>query len=153
MEEWIPWLQANWFTAIQTVGILGSLWLAVATLRRDIQTRRTADLLSLTAHHRELWKDSYRSPELQRIFQTEVDLVGLPISVAEEEFLNSAIVHFYVGWRLVVAQRIVPPRVFASDVRSFFSLPLPHAVWERTKAVRDPNFVRFVDKAQRQASA
>jgi hypothetical protein len=35
----------------------------------------------------------------------------------------------------------------ADDVRGFFSLPLPRAVWEKTKANRNRQFVRFVERA------
>jgi hypothetical protein len=35
----------------------------------------------------------------------------------------------------------------ADDVREFFSLPLPRAVWEKTKKNRNRRFVRFVERA------
>ena len=33
------------------------------------------------------------------------------------------------------------------DAGVFFSLPLPHAVWNQTKNARDPDFVRFMEAA------
>jgi hypothetical protein len=32
------------------------------------------------------------------------------------------------------------------DIRWFFSLPVPKAVWEETKLRQDAGFVRFVEK-------
>jgi hypothetical protein len=34
-----------------------------------------------------------------------------------------------------------------SDIRDFFALPLPRAVWEKTKVCRNQRFVRFVERA------
>jgi hypothetical protein len=35
------------------------------------------------------------------------------------------------------------------DVASFFSLPIPGAVWEEMKIYQDSDFVRFVESAKR----
>ena len=35
------------------------------------------------------------------------------------------------------------------DVRSFFSLPLPKAVWEKTKIFQNQDFVKFVEMCRR----
>jgi hypothetical protein len=37
----------------------------------------------------------------------------------------------------------------ALDAGEFFSLPLPRAVWEKTKKFRNPRFVRFVERAMK----
>jgi len=35
------------------------------------------------------------------------------------------------------------------DVREFFSLPIPRAVWNEMKSYQDSDFVRFVEEARR----
>jgi hypothetical protein len=35
----------------------------------------------------------------------------------------------------------------AADARAFFTLPLPHLVWERSKQPRNPRFVQFIEDA------
>ena len=141
------WLTDNWFNLVQTCGIIGSIALTAAALRRDHRARRIGDLLTQTAHHRELWSELHRRPELSRIPHDEVDLIAQPVSVAEEEFLLLVIVHFHVGWMLAREGAFVTLDLLKRDAQTFFALPLPHVVWERTKAVRDPLFVRFIEKS------
>jgi hypothetical protein len=38
-------------------------------------------------------------------------------------------------------------KLLAKDAGSFFKLPLPHVVWDKTKEFRNPRFVRFVERA------
>lgn len=147
MGDLLSWLYPNWFSLAQTVGIMGSLWFAAATLRRESRGRRLSNLLALTTEHRELWSEVHRRADLARIMCAEVDLVGAPISVAEAEFLNVAFVHFETGWHLAREGRLLRLDVLATDIRAFLALPIPRAVWERTKGVREKRFVRFVEKA------
>jgi len=141
------WLETNWFTLVQSVGIVGSLWFAVAAFRREVASRKVGDLLTLSQHHRDLWSEVHRRPELGRVLQREVDFVASPISLAEEEFLNVVIVHFQTSWLLAREGAMLTLDVLAADVRWFFSLPLPRAVWQRTREFRDPIFVEFVESA------
>jgi hypothetical protein len=143
------WLNQNWFNLIQTLGILGSIWLTIASLRRETRARKLGDYLTLAGQHRELWSEAHRRPDLARIFQSELDLVAKPISVAEEEFLRLVIVHFSSGWLLARDDFVISLEVIAADVRGFFSLPLPRAIFERARESTDPAFVAFVDQALR----
>jgi hypothetical protein len=67
--------------------------------------------------------------------------------VAEEEFLNLVMAHFQTSWRIAKVGGIITLGELAADVRGFFSLPLPRAVWEKTKGFRNRRFVKFVKKA------
>lgn len=104
-------------------------------------------MLTLSEHHRNLWAVLTQKPELERIFQTDVDALKCPITVVEEVFLNEAIVQFLTGWRIATAGGITTVRELAADMRGFFSLPLPRAVWEKTKTTRNERFVEFVERA------
>ena len=123
--------------------------MATVTLRREARARRMGDYLTVVTHHRELWSEAHRRPDLARLFQTEVDLVGAPVTVAEEEYLNLVIDHFYTGWVLVNDGIVLKAKVLAADTRAFFSLPVPRRVWDETKPQRDPAFARFVEKSLR----
>lgn len=147
MAAFLPWFDQNWFTLIQTLGIMGGLWLTSATLRRDRQARKLGDLLTLAGQHRDLWSDAHRRPELGRIMQADVDLVAQPVSTSEEEFLNLVIVHFYTGWLLAREAALLRLDVLGTDAGSFFALPLPRWVWAQTRHRRDPQFIRFVERA------
>ena len=105
MAAWLPWLEQNWFVLIQTLGIVGSIVLTACTVRRDTRARRLGDYLTVVSQHRELWSEAHRRPELARLFQTEIDLVAAPLTVAEEEYLNLIIDHFHTGWHRPRAPR------------------------------------------------
>src|SRR5439155_20149793 len=110
------WLANNWFSLIQGLGIICGLLFTAFSIRRDTAARRASDLLSLSERHQELWAELYRSPELRRIRNREVDLLAEPVTAAEEEFLKLVFVHFHVGW--LVAQRgaLVPMEAVKKDV-------------------------------------
>jgi len=147
VEPLLLWLKDNWFTLLQTVGIVGGLLFTAVSVRQSTKARRASDLLSLTQQHRELWAEVYTRSGLERIFAEHVDLVGNPITVAEERFLNQVIVHFQTGWELSRNGFLLPRSAMEKDVYSFFSLPLPQFVWKQSKDGREPEFVRFVEKA------
>lgn len=144
MADFSSWSGDN---IIQTVGIITSLLMAAAAANREAKAKEIENLLTLSEHHRNLWTAISQRPELERIFQTDVDVLTSPASVVEEVFLNEAIVQFLTGWRIATAGGITTVRELAADVRGFFSLPLPRAVWEKTKAFRNHRFVRFVECA------
>ena len=146
------WLSDNWFTLLQSTAIVAGLLFTGAAAQREVRSRKTSDLLTLLQQHRELWSEVHRRPELSRVILSSVDLVGNPVSVAEERFLNLVIIHFHTGWQLAVLGVGHTPEILAMDVRDFFVLPLPRAVWEQSKAVRDPQFVRFVDEVLKKSS-
>jgi hypothetical protein len=49
------------------------------------------------------------------------------------------------AWRVARTGGVVTLKELATDARGFISLPLPRAVWEKTKGTRNPRFVRFVE--------
>jgi hypothetical protein len=147
MGAFSSWVDGNWFNVIQTFGIIGSLWLAGAAANRDARAKEIENLLSLSEHHRELWKAVPQRKDLQRVFQADANVLLTPATVAETEFLNLVIVHFQTGWWIAKAGGITTLKELKADARSFFNLPLPCAVWEKTKAFRNQRFVSFVEGA------
>lgn len=141
------WAEENWFNLIQTFGIMGSLWLASSAAHREAKAREVENLLTIADHHRELWEKASENPDLERVFQTDADTVAKRLTTVEEEFLNLVTVHFLTGWRIAKTGGITTLKEIQSDVRAVFSLPLPHAFWEKTKGFRNPEFVRFVEQA------
>lgn len=139
------WGSENWLPLLQSVGIVGSLLLTATTIRHSRKSREVGALLTLASNHRALWGEVHGRKDLARVLLPEVDLIERPISAEEEEFLNVVIVHFHTGWLLAKEGIGATLPVLAVDVRSFFSLPIPRAVWAKTKHAREPSFVRFVD--------
>lgn len=147
MGELSTWLGGNWFNLIQTIGIMGSLWLTAAAASREAKAREIENLLTISEHHRELWAGIHQRRELERIFQENPEVLSSSITTAEEEFLNLVMAHFQTSWRIAKVGGIITLKELAADVRRFFSLPLPCAVWKKTKKFRNRYFVQFVEKA------
>lgn len=145
MADTVAWLKENWFLLLQSLGISGGLLFTALSLRADVRARRTSDFLALAEHHRQLWDEIHQRPELARVMAEEADLANGPITVAEENFLNSVIVHFNTGWLIAREGALLTLEGFSRDVGTFFTLPLPRAVWNQTTAGRDPRFVAFVE--------
>lgn len=106
-----------------------------------------ANLLALDERHRALWSEVQRKPNLQRILAEEADLAEQPLSVEEQVCLRRIILQFETGWRLEKIMNRGELKALALDAADFFSLPLPRAIWERTKQYHNPKFVRFVERA------
>ena len=143
------WLRGNWFSLLQTLGIIGGLIFTAISIRQATNARKASDLLTLTEQHRELWNQVYSRPGLDRIFAASVDLVARPVTVAEAWFMNEVIVHFHTGWQLTCRGSLLALDAVKADVQGFFSLPIPKAVWEQTKSARDPKFVCFIEDCLR----
>jgi len=141
------WVGENWFNLVQSTGIIASLCLAALSARREAKAQEIENLLTISEHHRALWGEVSQRRELDRVFQSNVDFRTKPITVAEEEFLNLVIVQYLTGWRIAKTGGITTLKELATDVADFFTLPLPHAVWEKTRASRNEYFVRFVELA------
>ena len=139
------WLGNNWFSLVQSGGIVASLIFTAWSLRRDGRERRTATRLGLAEHHRELWAEVHRRPDLARLLRDDVDLVAGPVTPAEEEFLNVAIYHFQTCWELSREGQLLSGKALELDARSFFNHPIPNAVWTRSRHRRDPAFVAFIE--------
>lgn len=146
MGAFSSWVDGNWFNVIQTVGIIGSLWAATSAANRDAKAKEIENLLTLSEHHRELWKEVPQRKDLARIFCQDANALLTPATMAEAEFLNLVIVHFQTGWWIARAGGITALQEMKADIRSFFTLPLPRAVWEDTKQDRNKEFVRFVTR-------
>jgi len=57
--------------------------------------------------------------------------------------VNSKTIRFK---RIGVAGQCKSFKELAADVQEFFSRPLSHAVWEKTKEHCNPQFLRFVER-------
>lgn len=143
----LSWLEGNWFSLLQAVGIISGLFFTAASIRQGVKARQISDLLALTTQHRELWSELRTNPELSRVVSPSVDLVARPITFAEEQFINLAIVHFHTGFLLVDKGSLVSAKTLARDAKTFFSLPIPRVTWEGSRSGRDPRFVKFVESS------
>jgi hypothetical protein len=92
----LPWIASNWFTLLQSLGIIAGLTFTAVSFRMDTRSRRTAHLFTVTEHYRAIWSAMYERPNLSRVLSDSVDLVRVPIT-AEEELLVRMLI-FHLAW-------------------------------------------------------
>ncbi len=141
------WLWENWFSILQTGGIIGGLVLASASFSRDAKARRIANLITITEHHRNIWAQLFDRPELTRVVEASVDLRRKPITEAENLFVNLLIVHLSTAYRALNDGMLVRPEQLQRDIQWFFALPIPRAIWSESKILQDRRFIEFVEAA------
>ena len=141
----ISWLQANWFSLLQMLGIMGALFFNAYTMLLNSRIRKVDTLINITQQHRAIWLKFLDSPALKRINMPHVDLHKHPVTDDEQIFVNLIILHLSAVLVAVRQGIFSDPAGQEADIREFFSLPIPHAVWNQTKTFRDPETLRYVE--------
>ncbi len=143
---WLQWLREDWFTALQTLAILSGFLFTCITLRRDQRSRRVANLLLLTANHRDVWNRLFSHPELRRILSPHADLATKPVTDDETLFVSFLVLHLNSAFQAIKSGLLEAPEGLAADIRTFFAHPIPRAVWASLRPLQDRAFVAFVEK-------
>ena len=151
--EALRWIIQDWFTILSAIGIVGGLVFTAVSLRSETKTRRIANLLTLTANHREVWKELFRRPELARIVDRSVDVKKRAISPAERAFVTMVVLHVSSAYETLKDELVINQQGLRRDVGIFFSLPIPRAVWEESRVFQNADFVAFVEKCRRVVTA
>ncbi len=143
------WISQNWFDLFSSAGIIGGLWFTAVSLHSETKTRRVANLLTITANYREVWKEFFRSPELARVIEPLADVAKRPVTSEEEFFVSMVISHTSSMYEALKDELVTKQEGLRRDVGSFFSLPIPQAVWKKMKIFQNGDFVVFVEKCRR----
>ena len=146
LMSFAPWLTENWFQLLQSIGIVGSLFYAARSFQFGAKVQRSRNLIEITGHHREIWSQLYRSPELSRVREEHPDLGNEPITVAEELFVTQVILHLSSAFRASKQGVISSIEGTEADVRRFFSNPIPREVWNRKREFQDRDFAMFMER-------
>lgn len=142
------WLLANWFTLLNAVGVMGGLFFTAFSLRSQNKTRRIANLLTITANHREVWQEYAHNPQLKRVLDASVNLIKQPVTPEEEVFVNSVLLHSSSVYYAMQDELVIKLEGLRRDVSQFLSLPIPRAIWEKSKLVQNDDFVAFVESCR-----
>lgn len=145
--ELIHWITAHTFEILEGIGIIGSLLFTAISFRREDRSRHIANLLAITAQHRDIWSEVLDRPELARVLEKDVDILASPVTNAEALFVTFLIFHLHASFRAARSGLFTTFEGLAKDVEWFFSLPIPRAVWERSAAMLDAEFRGFVEAA------
>ena len=142
------WVAANLFNLLSAVGVIGSLWFTAISLRSETKTRRVANLLTITASHREIWSEFLKNEKLARVRDANANLLKQPVTDAERVFVTFVILHMSSVFHAMSDQLVVKVEGFRRDIAQFFSLPVPRDVWEKSKVLQNDDFVAFVESCR-----
>ena len=140
-------MSEHWFDFLQTLGIVAGFILSAYAIRRDERARQITNTLAVSNRYGQIWQTFYDRPELSRVLQRDVDLKSKPVTDREWLFVKMLILHLDTVWRAMNAGLFVELEGLKSDVRDFFSLPIPAAVWHIAKPLQNHDFVAFIDSA------
>jgi hypothetical protein len=141
----LQWASQNWFFLLQGAGIIGGLLFTGLALRMDAKERRNSNTLTIAQEHRELWANFYKRPEWSRVLDPKADLASQPVTHKEEMFILQLVVHLNTALEVLKPGKFAPTdEALRQDIRWFFSLPIPEAIWNLAKTRQDSGFVRFV---------
>src|SRR4051812_47969837 len=124
MASWDWWGQ-NWFTLLQSIGIIGGLLFTAFSMRSEMKTRRIGNVLAVTQNHREIWTEIFRKPGLQRVLDARADLRQSPLKQEEQIFVNLVILHLNSVFHAMKDKLVLKPEGLQKDVGWFFTLPIP----------------------------
>jgi len=145
------WVSENCFELFQTVGIIASFLVAAYATWKDVRARQIGNSIAINDQYRNIWKDIYEHPELARVLDIEAD--AKDISIGEELFVTTLISHVSTVFRAEKHGEFVRLEGLEKDVREFFVLPIPKAIWEKSKRFQDGKFVAFVENCLRQKTS
>jgi hypothetical protein len=145
MEQWFT---ENWFDLLSASGIIAGLWFTAFTLRSDTKTRRIANLLTITANHREIWKAFLAGNGLARVRDGSADIIKQPVTDAERVFVTFVILHMSSVFYAMNDQLVIKLEGLRRDIAQFLSLPIPREVWEKIKVLQNDDFVAFVESCR-----
>jgi hypothetical protein len=133
------WIAEHWFELLQTIVIVGGLYLTAYT------TRKISNLFEVTKQYQQIWKEFSARSELSRVLKPDADIAKAPINDAEGLFVHRLIQHLSTVYRAMKEGMSVPINGLKADISNFFSLPIPRSVWNKSKAFQNDDFVRFVE--------
>jgi hypothetical protein len=146
MGSFLSWHSIDWFSLLQTIGIVGGLLLTAYSMLDSSRVRKVDTLINLTEQHRSIWLKLFDTPALKRVLEEKPDLTKHPITDDEMLFVNLVILHLTTVLTAIRKGIFPKPAGQDADLKYFFSLPIPNAAWTQTKAFRDPETVRYVEK-------
>ena len=143
--ELFSWAAPHFGSFLQAAGIICGLFFTAASFRADTRSRRIHNLITLTEQHRNIWEALHVKPPLARILNPDADLHARQLTREELEFVNICILHLNCWYYAINEREVRAPEGLGTDIKTFFALPIPRAVWERNRAFQDEEFVEYVE--------
>jgi hypothetical protein len=126
-----------------------TLGFTAISIRAETRARRVSNQIALMVNHREIWKEQASSPQLARVTDPTANLCTRPASIAEESFVIAVILQTYTAYEAMKDNLLVKQDGLHRDIKSFFSLPLPYAVWTKIRSLQNLDFILFFESSLR----
>ena len=143
------WAVENWFDILNAIGIISGLFFTAHSLRSETKTRKVANLLAMTANHREIWKETFTRPDLAEVVNPSADVVKQPVTYDQEIFVKMVILQLSSVYEALKNELVIQQEGLRRDAASFLSLPIPGAVWEKIKVFQNADFAAFIENCRR----
>lgn len=142
------WLADNSFNLLSAAGIISGFFFTAHSFRSETKTRRVANLLTITANHREVWKVYLTDKSLARVRDASADIIKQPVTDAERVFCTFVILHMSSVFYAMSDQLVVKVEGLRRDIAQFLSMPIPSEVWSKIKVLQNDEFAAFVESCR-----
>jgi len=139
------WFIQNWFTILQSIGIIASLLFTALSLKIDAKFRRISNLIQISEQHRNILVMLIDKPKLMRVVTSSVNLEQQPISEEESWFVELLIQHLSTSYRAMRSGMLISPEGLQRDIECFFNYPITKRIWSKLKVFQDKEFSAFVE--------
>ena len=91
--EILMWVETNWFSLAQTLGILAGFMVASRSLSLESRARQAEIFLELNQSHREIWENLVSTPELGAVLDPTRRVSEHPSGPSEERLVLLVVLH------------------------------------------------------------
>lgn len=143
----LQWITTHWLDFLQSIGIVGGLFFSGYNSRKEAHARGIANLIAINSQYRQNWGVLYDRAKHGRVLNTDVDIFKKPISEEESIFVTILILHLGTAYQAMKQGEFISLEGLKNDIKSFFSLPIPKAVWQKSKPLQNRDFANFVESS------
>jgi hypothetical protein len=111
----------------------------------DTKERRIDNAIRFTEQHHKILSELLSNPETARIFDEKANAES--VTQHEVHSVNLMLLHLDSAHQASTAGLYRLPEKLDADIREFFSLPIPKAVWPQLRPMHSKDFSDFVNSA------
>ena len=137
-----------WFTAVQTIGIIGSLVFAAYTVRRGIAASQLQNYIQLTQYHREVWRMTLELDDLERVRSKDIPDTEFNLTQKEKQFLTFVFLHITCSYEMSKRNEMISIDKLKQDISEFIGYPLVLKFWEQNKKYYNDDFSMFITECR-----
>lgn len=131
----------------QTVGVVGGLFYTARAMRLQAKAQIIESRFHQIERQAAIQEALATRPELARIHDPHANLAAEPVSNDELRFVKMMISHLYGSYFAMKNGALNKPDGLELDIKTFFALPIPKAIWRQLRVYQDKDFRHWVERA------